>query len=155
MKKLIVILFMVLLGSSTLIGQTTTGYVTVNWTNCSACCLGMAYAPCITVVRDYDDYVVTLNTCDTLYNVNTRQFSFDMPECTSNWAFTVYTEVWAGCDGGPLCCHQKKNNTYRLCGIGKWSDSIHYFLIFNNEAVYQAKNLIYPFNYSIKNVQSI
>lgn len=108
MKKLISILFFLLLGSSTLLSQTTTGYVTVSWPTCEACCLGMQYGPCITVVRDFDDYVVVDDSCVVVSNTITDyQFSFTMPQCTSNWEYTVYAAVWAGCDGGPLCCHGK------------------------------------------------
>jgi hypothetical protein len=109
MKILVVIVFMILLGSSTLIGQTTTGYVTVHWYPdlCQACCLGMEYGPCITVVRDYDKYVVVNDSCVVVSNDDHYVFTFTMPQCTSNWDYTVYAAVWAGCDGGPLCCHGK------------------------------------------------
>lgn len=115
MKKLASILFIILLGSSSLLSQTTTGKVTVTWDPCEACCLGMVYAPCITVVRVYDDYVIEENLCDTVYSVTSHQFSFQMPQCTSNWNIIVYAAVWAGCDGGPLCCHGKNPGVTRTC----------------------------------------
>lgn len=117
MKKLVVVMFMILLGSSTLIGQTTTGYVTVTWyPPCEACCLGMVYAPCITVVRDFDDYVVVENLCDTVNSsTSSHQFSFSMPQCTSNWDFTVYAAVWAGCPPSSLCCHGKNSGETKTC----------------------------------------
>lgn len=108
MKKLVSILFVILIGFSTSLGQST-GYVTVTWDNdCQACCLGMVYAPCITVVRVVDDYVVVENLCDTVNgSTHSYRFSFDMPDCPTNAIFKVYAAVWAGCDGGPLCCHEK------------------------------------------------
>ena len=116
MKKLVYILFFILLGSSSLLSQTTTGYVTVTWDYCEPCCLGMQYGPCITVVRDFDNYVVVADMCDTISSAPFEvQFSFTMPQCTSNWDFTVYAAVWAGCEGGPLCCHGKNPGETRTC----------------------------------------
>ena len=116
MKKLVSILFFILLGSSSLLGQTTTGYVTVTWDYCEPCCLGMVYAPCITIVRDIDDYVVVEDLCDTVSaGTYSHQFSFSMPQCTSNWDFTVYAAVWAGCPPSSLCCHGKNPGETRTC----------------------------------------
>ncbi|MCK9399963.1 MAG: hypothetical protein M0Q51_08235 [Bacteroidales bacterium] len=117
MKKLVSILFIVLLGSSSLLSQTTTGYVTVTWDipSCEACCLGMQYGPCITVVRDFDNYVIVDDSCVVVSNTDHYEFSFTMPQCSSNWDFTVYAAVWAGCDGGPLCCHGKNPGETRTC----------------------------------------
>jgi hypothetical protein len=108
MKNLVSILFIILITSSTLLSQTTTGYVTVHWQPCEACCLTMQYGPCIMVVRDFDDLIVVNDSCVVVSNTTTEyEFSFQMPRCTSNWEYTVYAAVWAGCDGGPLCCHGK------------------------------------------------
>jgi hypothetical protein len=116
MKILVVIVFMILLGSSTLIGQTTTGYVTVKWDpeECQACCLGMQYGPCITIVRDFDDYVVVDDSCVVVSNTDHYEFSFTMPRCTSNWDYTVYAAVWAGCPG-TLCCNGKNSGQPETC----------------------------------------
>lgn len=117
MKKLFVISFMILLGSYSLLSQTTTAYVKVTWDDdCEACCIGMVYAPCITVVRDIDDYVVVENLCaEESGSTYEHLFSFDMPQCTSNWEFTVYAAVWAGCDPSPLCCHAKNEGEPTDC----------------------------------------
>ena len=117
MKKLVSILFFILLGSSSLFSQTTTGYVKVKWnTGCQACCLTMVYVPCITVVRIIDDYVVVENLCDTVSgSTYEAQFSFDMPQCTSNWDFKIYAAVWAGCPPSTLCCHEKNPGITRDC----------------------------------------
>ncbi len=115
MKNLVSILFIILITSSTLFSQTTAGYVTVTWQPCDACCLGMVYAPCITVVRDFDDYVVVADLCDTVSSGTSHQFSFTMPQCTSNWDYTVYAAVWVGCEGGPLCCHGKNPGDPESC----------------------------------------
>lgn len=115
MKKIIYILIFILFGSSTILGQTTTGYVTVTWDPCEPCCLGMKYAVCITIERVYDHYVVTENQCDTLTSGTSHQFSFEMPQCTSNWDFKVYATVWAGCPPSSLCCHGKNSGTLATC----------------------------------------
>jgi len=117
MKKLVSILFIILLGASSLLSQTTTGHVRVTWNPqlCEACCLGMQYGPCITVVRVFDDYVIVDDSCVVVSNTDHYDFSFTMPQCTSNWDIIVYAAVWAGCDGGPLCCHGKNQGLTFTC----------------------------------------
>ncbi len=116
MKKIILIVSIMILGTLSVYSQSY-GYVTVSWNDqCEECCAGMGYQVCITVVRVSDNYVVTENLCATEDgDTFEHDFSFPMPSCTENEEFIVYAAVRGGCLPSTICCYEKNPGVTGTC----------------------------------------